>query len=117
MAELFLSAPGVSYPYIHIAINAKGVYRVQLNTGHSNGKELQNFDFKTRGRVGKDEWSVEAVIPVKLLSSVIRNGKMQLGICRSRSHSGKRKAQLSTVQKSLSGGFHSAGTRFMVQFR
>ena len=117
VAELFLSAPGVSYPYIHIAINPKGVYRVQLNTGHSNGKELQNFDFKTKGRVGKDEWSVEAVIPVKLLSSVTRNGKMQLGICRSRSHSGKRKAQLSTVQKSRSGGFHSAGTRFMVQFR
>ena len=117
VAELFLSAPGAPYPYIHIAINAKGIYRVQLNTGHANGKELKNFDFRTRGSVGKDEWSVEATIPVKLLSSVTRNGKMQLGICRSRSHSGKRKAQLSTVQKSRSGGFHSEGTRFTVQFR
>ena len=116
-AELFFSAPGASYPYIHIAVNAKGIYRVQLNSAPKVSKELHSFNFKSAGRIGKEGWSVEGEIPMKLLAPVLKGKKMDLAITRSRTITGKRQAQLSSVQRTAAAGFHDPGNRFTVEFR
>ena len=116
-AELFFSAPGAPYPYIHVAVNAKGIYRVHLNTAPGKSQELTEFNFKTAGSVEKDQWVIRGEIPVKLLAPVTKNGKMNFSFTRSRSNAGKRTAQLSTVQRAPDGGFHSPDSRFTVEFR
>ena len=116
-AELFFSTPGASYPYIHIAINAKGSYRVQLNSTPKVSKELHSFNFKSTGKIGKDGWSVEGEIPLKQLSAVLKGKKTDLAVTRSRTVTGKRQAQLSSVQRTAAAGFHDPGNRFTVEFR
>ncbi|MBO5790995.1 MAG: DUF4838 domain-containing protein [Lentisphaeria bacterium] len=116
-AELFFSAPGASYPYIHIAINAKGIYRVQLNSAPKVSEELHSFNFRTAGKIGKDGWSVEGEIPLKQLSAVLKGKKTDLAVTRSRTVTGKRQAQLSSVQRTAAAGFHDPGNRFTVEFR
>ena len=116
-AELFFSAPGAPYPYIHVAVNAKGIYRVHLNTAPGKSQELTEFNFKTAGSVEKDQWVIRGEIPVKLLAPVTKNGKVNFSFTRSRSNAGKRTAQLSTVQRAPDGGFHAPDSRFTVEFR
>ncbi len=116
-AELFFSAPGAPYPYIHVAINAKGIYRVQLNSAPKVAKELHSFNFRTAGKIGKDGWSIEGEIPFALISSMIKGRKMDLAVTRSRTVTGKRQAQLSSVQRTSAAGFHDPGNRFTVELR
>ena len=113
-AELFLPAPREPYPH---SINAKGIYRVQLNSTPKVAEELHSFNFKTVGKIGKEGWSVEGEIPVKQLSAMLKGKKMDLAVTRSRTVTGKRQAQLSSVQRTAAAGFHDPGNRFTVEFR
>ena len=115
--EVFLSKPSSGWPYIHMTFNAKGFYRIQNYAAPRQVSEMNGFPVKTKGSVGKDAWSIEALVPVKALAAVTENGKVKISFCRSRAISGNRTAQLSAVQKSISGGFHSETGRFTVQFR
>ena len=115
--EVFFSKPSSGRPYIHMTFNAKGFYRIQMYEGSGKVTEMTGFPVKTKGSIGKDAWSIEALVPVKALAAVTENGKIKISFCRSRAISGNRTAQLSAVQKSISGGFHSETGRFTVQFR
>ena len=117
VVELFFASSGAAYPYIHLGLNPKGIYRVQLNTAPGKAVDLQDFKISTRSRINKDNWTVEAVIPLKQLQSVMQGRRMQIGICRCRPGILKRKIQLSGVQKTTTGAFHSASGRFTVEFR
>jgi hypothetical protein len=115
--EVFAGKVSSARPYIHMTFNAKGFYRIQLYDVSGKITEMTGFPVKTVGNIGKNSWSVEAVIPVKALAAVTENGKIKISFCRSRTATGKKTAQLSAVQKSISGGFHSETGRFTVQFR
>ena len=115
--ETFIGSSSGAYPYIHLSLNAKGTYRVQLNTAVGKSVEMTGFPVKTKGTVGKGEWSVEASLPLKALAPVMKDKSVKIGFCRYRPLNEKRKGQLSAVQKSVSGGFHSDSGRFPVRFR
>lgn len=117
VVELFLAPAETLYPYIHLALNSRGIYRVQLNTAPGKAADLPDFKVKTQAGVSKDRWFVEGVISLPQLKSVMNGKRMQLGICRNRPGIGKRKTQLSGVQRSATGAFHSASGRFTVEFR
>lgn len=114
--EFFFSAPQAPFPYIHLAVNAKGIYRAQLRTAPDKGGDLKSFNFKSRSTWGRDQWQVEGTIPLKLLSSMIADKKMQLGLSRCRSTNPKRKFQLSSLQRSTASGFHDPANRITVEF-
>ena len=117
VVEAFISGTKSAYPYIHLAVNSKGVYRVQLNTGSTKAVEITDFVVKTKGSVGKDAWSVEVEIPLKSLASLIKDKQLKVGFCRNRANVGKRPGQMSSLQKCLTGGFHSESGRMPVQFQ
>ena len=115
--EIFFSAPGKPYPYIQIAVNSKGIYRVQLNSAPGNSRELHDFNFKAAGSAAKESWSLEGEIPFKLLSAVSSGKTLQVSLSRHRTNNGKRQMQLSSVQRSPAGGFHDPENRFTVEYR
>jgi hypothetical protein len=115
--ETFIGGTAGAFPYIHLSLNARGVYRAQYYTAVGKCVEIKPFAVKTKGVIGKDEWSVEAVLPLKVLAPVMKDKTVKISFCRHRPVNEKRRAQLSAVQKSLSGGFHSDSGRFPVRFR
>ena len=113
--EVFFGSTTAPFPYIHLTLNSKGIYRMQLNTAPGKVTDITNVALKTKGYTGKDEWGVEAAVPLKALKKLIKDKKFKVGFCRCRHMTGKRQTQFSGVQKSLAGSFHDDTARFTVQ--
>ncbi|MBR2873800.1 MAG: DUF4838 domain-containing protein [Lentisphaeria bacterium] len=113
--EVFFGSTTAPFPYIHLTLNSKGIYRMQLNTAPGKVTDITNVALKTKGYTGKDEWGVEAAVPLKALKNLIKDKKFKVGFCRCRHMTGKRQTQFSGVQKSLTGSFHDDTARFTVQ--
>lgn len=115
--ELFFGVPDAAFPYIHLTLNSRGVYRAQLNTAVGKAVDLPKFAIRTKANVGKADWSVEGTVPLKSLAPVLKGKSIKLGVCRNRPATSSRKSQFSGVQRTISGGFHSETGRIPVQFR
>lgn len=109
--EFIFGNPEQNKPYIHLAVNAAGVYRAQLN--NDAGKhDILTPGLKVTHSKGADRWEFQIDVPSQFLAPVSAGGKVKFGAFRYRP-SGR---QTSGVKKPDSGNFHSDSGRIMLQF-
>lgn len=83
-AEIFIDPVGDARRYVHLAVNADGVFRDSQRTMDrpTAGDPQYQSDARIAARVEKDQWTVELKVSAKSLGATIRDGgrwKMDLG--------------------------------------
>ena len=111
--EVFFGAPGKAEPYLHLAVNARGVYRVTLGDS-KNLLEQTKFPLAVKYDVRKDSWGVEMSFPISALKDFISNNQTDIAIYRHRPSRGSDKNQVSGAQSANGGIFRDPSGRFRI---
>ena len=112
--ELFFGKKDVLAPYLHIMVNAKGVYRVRRGTDNAT-VELNDFKMNIASTLNKNSWKLEIELPLKHLEEFISNGTFGMAMYRGRPARQNDKHQFSGAQKPDKGMFRDISGRFEVK--
>ena len=114
--EIFFSAPGTATPYLHLAVNSRGVYRLLECDKAGKTSDRKDFPVTASAAVKPGMWNAEVVIPLAELQKIAVNGKIAVGMYRFRPpRKGERMGQSSCLQKPFGGSFRDLTGRFEIE--
>jgi len=115
VVEIFFAAPGKAEPYLHITVNALGVFRSIRCMGNSK-PELNDFPLSTIAVKRENLWEVKLEMPIDALKEYIQDNRSAFAIYRHRPSRGGDKNQMSGAQKPVNGAFRDITGRFEIEF-
>ena len=114
--EIFIGTYRKTTPYLHLTVNAAGVYRLLSVGADKSVKDITNLAISAKAVQEKDRWLLEVNIPVSEVKKFAVDNRINMAIYRHRPARGSDKLQTSGAQFPKGGLFSSLTGRFTVEF-
>ena len=113
--EVFISNKGQDKPYIHLAINPRGVYQATKYAADGTTEILKDLKLDIAAQKGAADWSLKVNIPLSEIAKIAEGDRIDVAFYRIRTGKGKTPKQISGTQKPDNGSHHSVSGRFTVE--